>query len=65
MVSQCSKEDIGSKLRRRIEDVPAVHISNPKTLEFQVMFRWPLCCSADIQLGHVKLYIKIFAKEMN
>ena len=32
----CSKEDIGSKLRRRIEDVPAVHISNPKTLEFQV-----------------------------
>eukprot|EP00731_Ephydatia_muelleri_P014787 Em0008g507a len=33
----CSKEDVGSKLRRKLEDVPAVHISNPKTLEFQLI----------------------------
>lgn len=33
---QCSREDISDKLGLAIEDVPAVHISNPKTLEFQV-----------------------------
>lgn len=32
----CSREDISTKLNKRIEDVPAVHIANPKTLEFQV-----------------------------
>lgn len=32
----CSREDIGGKLRKEITDVPAVHISNPKTLDFQV-----------------------------
>lgn len=32
----CSREDVSTKFGRRIEDVPAVHISNPKTLEFQV-----------------------------
>lgn len=34
--SLCSKEDVATKFARKIEDVPAVHISNPKTLEFQV-----------------------------
>ncbi|XP_012269008.2 phenylalanine--tRNA ligase beta subunit [Athalia rosae] len=34
--SLCSREDISDKLGHAIKDVPAVHISNPKTLEFQV-----------------------------
>ncbi|KAL0831929.1 hypothetical protein ABMA28_001447 [Loxostege sticticalis] len=33
----CSREDVATKLGRKIEEVPAVHISNPKTLEFQVV----------------------------
>lgn len=33
----CSKDDISVKLNKKIEDVPAVHIANPKTLEFQVV----------------------------
>lgn len=32
----CSRDDISSKLNRKIEEIPAVHIANPKTLEFQV-----------------------------
>jgi len=34
--SLCSRDDVGLKMRKKIEDVPAVHIANPKTLEFQV-----------------------------
>lgn len=34
--SLCSRDDISTKLGKKIENVPAVHISNPKTLEFQV-----------------------------
>lgn len=34
--SLCSRDDIASKMRKNIEKLPAVHISNPKTLEFQV-----------------------------
>jgi phenylalanyl-tRNA synthetase beta chain len=34
--SQCSRDDIATKLGKNINDIPAVHISNPKTLEFQV-----------------------------
>nr|XP_022906713.1 phenylalanine--tRNA ligase beta subunit [Onthophagus taurus] len=34
--SLCSRDDISSKLGKAIEEIPAVHISNPKTLEFQV-----------------------------
>ncbi|XP_012231833.1 phenylalanine--tRNA ligase beta subunit [Linepithema humile] len=34
--SLCSREDVADKLGRKIEDIPAVHISNPKTLEFQI-----------------------------
>ncbi|CAG2066124.1 unnamed protein product, partial [Timema podura] len=34
--SLCSSDDISTKLNRHIKDVPAVLISNPKTLEFQV-----------------------------
>merc|ERR1712012_1188299 len=34
--SLCSRDDVGLKMRKKIEEVPAVHISNPKTLEFQV-----------------------------
>lgn len=33
---QCSRDDVAGKLGWKIEDIPAVHISNPKTLEFQV-----------------------------
>ncbi|KAG6441746.1 hypothetical protein O3G_MSEX001931 [Manduca sexta] len=33
----CSREDVATKLGVKIEDVPAAHISNPKTLEFQVV----------------------------
>uniref|UniRef100_H3D9Y4 Phenylalanine--tRNA ligase beta subunit n=1 Tax=Tetraodon nigroviridis TaxID=99883 RepID=H3D9Y4_TETNG len=32
----CSQEDIADKLRKKITDTRAVHISNPKTAEFQV-----------------------------
>ena len=32
----CSRDDVATKMRKKIEDIPAVHISNPKTLEFQV-----------------------------
>merc|ERR1719309_1560686 len=34
--SLCSRDDVGAKMRKTIESIPAVHISNPKTLEFQV-----------------------------
>merc|ERR1712112_118998 len=34
--SLCSRDDLATKMRKNIEDIPAVHISNPKTLEFQV-----------------------------
>lgn len=32
----CSKEDVSDKLRQPIDQVPACHIANPKTLDFQV-----------------------------
>lgn len=34
--SLCSREDVADKLGRTLADVLAVHVSNPKTLEFQV-----------------------------
>lgn len=34
--SLCSREDISNKLGHNLINVPAVHILNPKTLEFQV-----------------------------
>ncbi len=34
----CSRDDISTSLRKDIKDVPAVHIANPKTHEFQVHF---------------------------
>lgn len=34
--SLCSREDISDKIGHKLENIPAVHISNPKTLEFQV-----------------------------
>uniref|UniRef100_A0A1Q3F447 Phenylalanine--tRNA ligase beta subunit n=1 Tax=Culex tarsalis TaxID=7177 RepID=A0A1Q3F447_CULTA len=33
----CSRDDIAAKLNKDIEKIPAVHIANPKTLEFQVV----------------------------
>lgn len=33
----CSRDDIGRKLNKNIDNIAAVHISNPKTLEFQVV----------------------------
>ncbi|KAH8869424.1 Phenylalanine--tRNA ligase beta subunit [Schistosoma japonicum] len=35
--SLCSREDISTRLRHKLDDIPAVHISNPKTLDFQVV----------------------------
>ncbi|XP_065890797.1 phenylalanine--tRNA ligase beta subunit-like [Dysidea avara] len=32
----CSRDDVGVKLRKSIAKIPAVHISNPKTAEFQI-----------------------------
>jgi len=32
----CSRDDVSTRLHRDIDDVGAVHIANPKTLEFQV-----------------------------
>lgn len=32
----CSRDDVAKKMNKKIEDVPAVHISNPKTAEFQI-----------------------------
>jgi phenylalanyl-tRNA synthetase beta chain len=32
----CSRDDISTKLNLKLEAIPAVHISNPKTVEFQV-----------------------------
>jgi phenylalanyl-tRNA synthetase beta chain len=32
----CSKDDVAKKMNKNIEDIPAVHISNPKTAEFQI-----------------------------
>jgi len=34
--SLCSRDDVAAKMRKNIQDIPAVHIANPKTLEFQV-----------------------------
>ncbi|XP_073817618.1 phenylalanine--tRNA ligase beta subunit [Musca autumnalis] len=33
----CSRDDIARKLNKSIDNMPAVHIANPKTLEFQVV----------------------------
>ncbi|TGZ55489.1 hypothetical protein CRM22_010398 [Opisthorchis felineus] len=35
--SLCSRDDISVKLRHDLKDIPAVHISNPKTCDFQVV----------------------------
>lgn len=34
--SLCSRDDVATKMRKDIKTIPAVHIANPKTLEFQV-----------------------------
>ncbi len=31
------REDLAGKMRRKIETVPAVHIANPKTVEFKCL----------------------------
>lgn len=33
----CSRDDIAAKLNQNLDTIPAVHIANPKTLEFQVV----------------------------
>uniref|UniRef100_A0A182WVZ0 Phenylalanine--tRNA ligase beta subunit n=1 Tax=Anopheles quadriannulatus TaxID=34691 RepID=A0A182WVZ0_ANOQN len=33
----CSRDDIATKMNAQIDQIPAVHIANPKTLEFQVV----------------------------
>uniref|UniRef100_A0A182R8A1 Phenylalanine--tRNA ligase beta subunit n=1 Tax=Anopheles funestus TaxID=62324 RepID=A0A182R8A1_ANOFN len=33
----CSRDDIATKMNASIDQIPAVHIANPKTLEFQVV----------------------------
>ncbi|ELT99894.1 hypothetical protein CAPTEDRAFT_158835 [Capitella teleta] len=32
----CSRDDVGENMRKSIKDIPAVHIGNPKTQEFQI-----------------------------
>ncbi|KAI0238843.1 Phenylalanine--tRNA ligase beta subunit [Lamellibrachia satsuma] len=32
----CASEDVADKMRKKIEDIKAVHIANPKTAEFQI-----------------------------
>jgi phenylalanyl-tRNA synthetase beta chain len=32
----CSRDDVAKKMNKIIEDIPAVHIANPKTAEFQI-----------------------------
>lgn len=32
----CSRDDVGAKMNKNIEEIPAVHIGNPKTAEFQI-----------------------------
>jgi len=34
--TQCSRDDVATKLGKDIKAIPAVQISNPKTLEFQI-----------------------------
>lgn len=34
--SLCSRDDVGVKMNKKIEDIRAVHIGNPKTAEFQI-----------------------------
>lgn len=33
----CSRDDIATKLNQSLDQIPAVHVANPKTLEFQVV----------------------------
>lgn len=33
---KCSRADVADKMRKTIESIQACHISNPKTLDFQV-----------------------------
>uniref|UniRef100_A0A182P097 Phenylalanine--tRNA ligase beta subunit n=1 Tax=Anopheles epiroticus TaxID=199890 RepID=A0A182P097_9DIPT len=33
----CSRDDIATKMNAQLDQIPAVHIANPKTLEFQVV----------------------------
>eukprot|EP00095_Tigriopus_kingsejongensis_P011859 maker-scaffold180_size281610-snap-gene-0.31 protein:Tk11859 transcript:maker-scaffold180_size281610-snap-gene-0.31-mRNA-1 annotation:"GJ10622" len=35
--SLCSRDDISTKIRKDIKDIPVVQIANPKTLDFQVV----------------------------
>ncbi|KAG5676763.1 hypothetical protein PVAND_006572 [Polypedilum vanderplanki] len=32
----CSRDDVAKKMNKNIDEIPAVHISNPKTAEFQI-----------------------------
>lgn len=56
---QCSRDDVADKLGKNIKNVNAVHIANPKTLEFQVWYtyiymyvlywlKFIICCSIVI-----------------
>merc|ERR1711963_1102583 len=40
--SLCSRDDVASKMRKDIKNIPAVHISNPKTLEANRKMPLPL-----------------------
>lgn len=50
---QCSRDDVSTKLNKAIEDVPAVHIGNPKTLEFQVSI-------SNVKIFVVKFFLQQF-----
>lgn len=58
----CSREDVADKLGKKIEDVAACHIGNPKTIEFQVV-RTTLLSGLLRTLSeskHMPLPLKIF-----
>lgn len=58
----CSREDVADKLGKKIEDVSAVHIGNPKTIEFQVV-RTTLLSGLLKTLSeskHIPLPLKLF-----
>ena len=61
--SLCSRDDVGLKMRKKIEEVPAVHIANPKTLEFQVARTSLLPGLLKTVQANRKVNLHFFAKE--
>lgn len=67
---QCSRDDVADKLGKNIKNVNAVHIANPKTLEFQVWYtyiyshvrslltvKFIICCSIVISREIIHIFL--------